>query len=366
MTIGFDAKRAFFNHSGLGNYSRFVISAMHENFPEHKYNLYTPKLGGGYIDKLPGELKSPQGVGKWIPSIWRVKHLGKRAAADRVDVFHGLSNEIPSDLKSPSVRKVVTIHDVIFKRYPQFYKKIDCKIYDLKTQYSCDLADDIVVVSTQTKNDLLNFYKVEESKIKVVGQDCHDQFHKSLTEEFINATLSKYLIGKPYLICVGTIESRKNQARIAQAFLQSHLKDDYELHFFGRKTAYQQELEEVIKGSDSVKVHNNAGFTDFPALYQGSSGLVYVSLFEGFGIPIVEAMHSKIPVITSKEGCFSEVSGSGALYVDPLSIEEIGVSMESVVGDDQLRTRLLSGHSEQLARFSASEVSRQLMQVYNG
>ena len=143
MRIGFDAKRAFFNHSGLGNYSRFVIDALHSEFPDNEYFLYTPKVKGEFANTLPGIAKSPQGIGRYIPSIWRVKHLGQRAAADKVDVFHGLSNEVPSDLKSASIRKVVTIHDVIFNRFPEFYKVIDRKIYTKKTQYSCDLADDV-------------------------------------------------------------------------------------------------------------------------------------------------------------------------------------------------------------------------------
>ena len=161
MRIGFDAKRAFFNHSGLGNYSRFVISSLQNNYPENEYFLYSPKLQGPFLNELSGVFKAPQGIGKYFSSIWRVRHLGSRAEADGIEVFHGLSNELPADLKSKSIRKVVTIHDVIFKRYPEFYNKVDGWIYNRKTQYSCDLADEIVVVSTQTKDDLLNFFKVD-------------------------------------------------------------------------------------------------------------------------------------------------------------------------------------------------------------
>jgi glycosyltransferase involved in cell wall biosynthesis len=366
MRVGFDAKRAFFNHSGLGNYSRFIIDSLNEYYGDNDYILYTPKLKGDFLNELPGEFKTPTGFGKYVPSLWRVRHLGKRAVADDIDVFHGLSNEIPADLKSPNIKKIVTIHDVIFKRYPQFYKTIDRKIYDRKTRYSCELADEIVAVSSQTKEDLINFYQVEERKIKVIGQDCHQQFQELQDSHTVEQTKSKYGISKPYLISVGTIESRKNQANIAGAFLASDLCDDFELHFFGRRTEYQQEVEKVIEGKAGVKIHNNADFSDFPSLYQGSLGMVYVSLFEGFGIPLVEAMHSKIPILTSKSGCFTEVSGTGGIYVDPLEVDEIKEEMENMVRDTDLRTNLLSKQRLQLAQFSAEEIARQLMEVYNG
>ncbi len=366
MRIGFDAKRAFFNHSGLGNYSRFIIDALHENYPDNEYVLYTPKLSGDFLGELPGEFKTPMGLGRYVSSLWRVRHLGKRAAADEMDVFHGLSNEIPADLKSTRVKKVVTIHDVIFKRYPQFYKAIDRKIYDRKTRYSCELADEIIAVSTQTKEDLMNFYQVDGGKIKVIGQDCHNQFHDLKDQDSIDFIKRKYGILKPYLISVGTIESRKNQANVARAFLASDICDDFELHFFGRRTPYQLEVEKIIEGKAAVTIHNNADFADFSSLYQGSLGMVYVSLFEGFGIPLVEAMHSRIPILTSKAGCFAEVSGAGGIYVNPLEVEEIKEEMQNMVRDRELRTNLLSKQGRQLAQFSPEEIARQLMEVYNG
>ena len=150
MQIGFDAKRLFLNHSGLGNYSRNFVRAMQKHFPDNQYHLFTPKISQNYPDLLakPFQIITPNGMlNSVFKSHWRSNPITKQINLQNLDVYHGLSNELPFSITNFNGKKIVTIHDLIFIRYPDYYSSFDRKRYCKKVIAACQMADCIIAIS---------------------------------------------------------------------------------------------------------------------------------------------------------------------------------------------------------------------------
>ncbi|HEY5824597.1 MAG TPA: glycosyltransferase family 1 protein [Cyclobacteriaceae bacterium] len=369
MRIGFDAKRLFNNFTGLGNYSRFVVNALNEYHPENNYTLYTPKVKSNrdteyFLNKENLTIKSPEGLQKKISSIWRSYSLGNVAANDGVKLFHGLSNELPLT-KPKNIRTLVTIHDVIFKRYPEFYKPIDRVIYDWKFKKACESADQIIAVSQQTANDVIEFLQATPSKVQTVYQGCHPMFQASYSSDQVHLVKQKYNLPDEFILNVGTIESRKNALIILKALVI--IKERIQLVIVGRPTAYKDELTKFItenKLTDQVTFIHQAEFTDLPLIYQAANAFVYPSFFEGFGIPIIEAIASGIPVITSTGSCFSEAGGPDCWYVNPSQSEELAAEIQKVFTNDSEVRQRVERSLQYIKRFEPKVIADNLTTIY--
>jgi glycosyltransferase involved in cell wall biosynthesis len=367
MRIGFDAKRAYFNRSGLGNYSRGTIQLMTEFHPTNNYFLYTPAGKNeiffpvfGKVKKVtPGTLFS-----KSMSAFWRTYLLAGQLKKDRIDVYHGLSNELPGRLQNTKMGKVVTIHDLIFFRYPEFYKSIDRRIYAKKTQYSCQAADKVIAVSEQTKRDIVEFLDIEPDKIEVVYQGCNPLYYQRLEKESRQLVGNKYGLPSSYVLYVGTIEARKNLLNVVKAMHAGGIS--LPLVVVGKPTPYMEMVQRYIheKNVENVYFLHGVPLEDLPAIYQMAVVFVYPSMFEGFGIPILEALNSGVPVITSKGSCFSEAGGKAALYTDPERVDELTEAIRMVIGDPGLQKRMIAeGHQHSL-KFRENIISGKLMKIY--
>lgn len=373
MRIGFDAKRFFNNFTGLGNYSRFVVSALSESFPEHKYTLYAPKVRNhpevnNLIQHPSIKLNQPSSLTSSLRlgSVWRSYSLGNIAAHDGVQIFHGLSNELPLT-KPKRLRTVVSVHDLIFKRFPEFYNPVDIRIYNWKMSKACQSADKIIAISQQTANDLVEFFQVDPSRIEVVYQGCHPNFKKAVTREQLNEVKLRYKLPSDFILNVGTIESRKNVLLVLQAL--KSLKNDLPVVVVGRTTPYLKILTDFIAANGLEKrVHfiHNAAFSDLPAIYTLAKVFVYPSLFEGFGIPIVEATSCGVPVITSEGSCFSEAGGPDCLYVDSNSPQQLASALEVVLSDEAKAKQMTEKSKTYIERFEPKVIATNLMNIYKG
>lgn len=341
MKIAFDGKRYFHNTTGLGNYSRTLVELLAQNNPENIYYLVNPKYRKKYT--IPKNLKNVKEINpknilyKNISAIWRQKTVVKDLTALNIDIFHGLSGEIPIGLEKQNIASIVTIHDLIFVRYPELYSFIDRNIYLKKFKHAAQKATKIVAITEQTKQDIIEFLNIEESKIEVIYQGCHKVFKESFSIEALKYLKKKYNLPDKFLLYVGTIEKRKNLKIIIDAIKENN----YPLVVVGKKTKYYEEeiLPLISKHhlEKSIFHLKNLTLEELAMLYQLATIFIYPSFFEGFGIPILEALYSKTPVITSRGSCFPEAGGPNSIYIDPNSANELIMVIEKLWNDESLR-----------------------------
>ncbi|KAA3436409.1 glycosyltransferase family 4 protein [Rufibacter hautae] len=369
MKIGYDAKRAFTNTSGLGNYSRFVISGMMTHYSQDEYALFTPRRNDLFKDFFPSVAKTqvvqPNGLGKRFSSLWRT--FGLRAALPQhgVQVYHGLSNELPYGLDRQRTKLVVTIHDLIFLRFPELYPTIDRYIYRKKFKDACDSAHQIIAISEQTAQDLEEFFGVGREKVQVVYQDCDPVFQLIPEKEAQTEVRQKYGLPSQFILCVGTLERRKNQLHLLKGWHAAGAP--IPVVFIGRKTEYYQEIQDFIAQhslADKVLFLPYIPFQELPIIYQLATLFVYPSIFEGFGIPIVEALNSGVPVITSTGSCFSEAGGPATRYVSPTDVEGMAHAIQEVLSSPDLQKQMVKQGLEHAQTFRPQVTIPQLYQVY--
>lgn len=373
MNIGFEAKRFFTNHTGLGNYSRFIVDALSTYNENDNFLLYTPrstphKDSRDILSRSNVKVVTPSAAFQMFKarSLWRTWGISQHPTMEALDVFHGLSHELPIGLPA-HVKKIVTVHDLIFIRYPEFYNQIDIWIYKSKLLHACRNADKIIAVSKQTASDLTEFLHVDPKKIEVVYQGCHSNFKTKLSSQEIASVKTKYQLPSEYILNVGTVEARKNILVLVKALAQIPEGLRLPLVVIGKHTTYYQTVVEeatklgVIK---DIKFLNNVPFIDFPAIYQGAKVFVYPSLFEGFGIPLIEAIESGVPVITSKGSCFIEAAGPSAKYINPLDPAELKETLMAVLSDSALQSQMVLEGTEYIKKFTPQVISSNLIKAY--
>lgn len=371
MRIGFDAKRAFSNFTGLGNYSRSTLKLLTELHPEHEYFLYNPRVPDEnqikFLD-LPHHakvhIKIPQTFFFEIfASTWRRYGITADIVRDKIDLYHGLSHEIPVNIHKTNIKSIVTIHDLIFKVFPQYYKVADRKIYDNKFKHACETADGIIAISEQTKSDIIKYYNINADKIKVIYQGCSRIFEEQSDAITKQAVKTKYNLPDKYLLSVGSIERRKNTKLILEAL--SKLSNDISLVLVGKKTEYYNELIEYINTnnlSNRVIFLHDVKFNELPSIYQQALMFIYPSRYEGFGIPILEALHSRIPVIAAKGSCLEEAGGPMTKYIDADSAEELIQAINELMNADL--NEIINTNLEFVKKFSREKIADELMSYY--
>jgi glycosyltransferase involved in cell wall biosynthesis len=374
MNVGFEAKRLFSNFTGLGNYSRFLVEALSSNYKDDSFFLYAPSVKkhpevNEIISRENIEVISPKGIFSkpGFSAIWRSWALTCHSSVKELSVFHGLSQELPVGLPR-RVKKVVTVHDLIFLRYPQFYKPIDVSIYKRKVKQACDAADCIIAISRQTAEDIQSILNLDfGAKIKIVYQGVHPNFERKRSEGELQGVAHKYKLPKRFILNVGTIEERKNLLTLVKALAIIPAKDRLPLIVIGRKTNYYALVDEQIKAlklEEYVTILSGVSFSDFPAIYQQATVFVYPSLFEGFGIPLVEAIQSGVPVITSTGSCFSEAGGPSTMYVHPENPEGLAEKISLVIHDPELRNVMKTAGLEYIEKFRPEVIARDMHKVY--
>lgn len=361
MRIAFDAKRAFANSRGLGNYSRDTLRLMATYAPEHAYYYF-----GVPTERFcpsTGIVVSPQGIWKAVPSLWRSMGCVADLKRKGIEVYHGLSGEIPFGIHRTGIKTIVTVHDLIFLRYPELYSRTYRWLFTEKVRYACRYATRIIAISEQTKQDIIDYFGVAPDRITVVYQGCSNQFRQPVSAEQVKDVLQRHGIEGKYIIDVGAIEPRKNLKNLLLGMAEAHI--DTPLVVIGGHSRYADEMKALAGqlGLD-VRMLHGAPFADFPALYKGAECLVYPSVFEGFGIPILEAMCAGTPVVTSVGSCFQETGGDAALYADPYSPSSIGEQLKRVLSDAALREKMTACGYAQSEKFTDEEVAHHLIDVY--
>jgi glycosyltransferase involved in cell wall biosynthesis len=368
MRIGFDGKRAANNTTGLGNYSRTLITQLAVRFPKNQYFIYTEKLSNNL--QITSFFKQRAIALKLrLPSaskfLWRTFGIRKQLIADNIDIYHGLSYEIPIGLRKNNIKSVVTIHDLIYLKFPQFYTFFDRQIYNLKSRYACVHSDRIVAISERTKQDITEHYHIDPDKIKVIYQSCDSSFKKAISEDVLETTRNKYGLPQKYILNVGTIEPRKNLLLIIRSLNEVHA--DYKLVVIGKQQAYMTQVRKEIlelKLTERVLFLEDLPFADLPPIYQSASAFIYPSLYEGFGIPIIEALFSKVPVVAATGSCLEEAGGPNSIYIDPYDSKSLSVQINRVLTDVVLCKTMIEKGYDYAQKFDDHLLAQQMMQCY--
>ena len=364
--IGFDGKRAANNLTGLGNYSRSLIESLASQYPQNQYLVYSPKVKSHkqidlFLARDNIKLKLP----KDGTFLWRTLNILKDLGRDHVQIFHGLSHEIPFAIQHTKIKSIVTIHDLIFFRFPEYYQFIDRKLYEWKSKSACKRADKIIAISEKTKADIIEFYGTDPAKIEVIYQSCDDSFKEPLPVQSLKRIKLTYKLPDQYILNVGTIEQRKNLKLIIQSLKNVH--DQYKLVIIGKQTSYFKEVEKEIEKlglRNRVIFIKNIPFADLPGIYQMASLFVYPSFYEGFGIPIIEALYSKVPVIAATGSCLEEAGGPNSIYVNPEDSAGLSFQINQVLENVSLQHEMKEKGLEFVQKFNSPLVTQQLMNCY--
>lgn len=380
MNIGYDGKRAYQNKTGLGNYIRSLIAILSTQYPGNAYTLFAPKKTDLFIPADFHQVNTIFPKGKFyqrFPAIWRRAGMVKEIADSGVAIFHGVSNELPKGIERIGVKTVVTVHDLIYERFPKTYGLDERYVHRWKIKHACRVADAVIAISQQTKNDLVDFYKVPEEKIFICYQSCNPIFQRTVSAEEKAIIKQRYQLPDRYFLFVSSIAPRKNLITLCKALVQ--LKDslDVPLVVIGNGKAEKIEAKQLMANAgmanrlillNELPQANNNSYTsaaDFPGIYQQATALVYPSIFEGFGAPLLEALWSRIPVISSNTSSLPEVGGDAALYFSPYDTDALAKHMLNVATNKNLVNTLLEKGEHQAKKFTAERSAESIMNVYH-
>jgi glycosyltransferase involved in cell wall biosynthesis len=368
--IGFDAKRIVRNGTGLGSYGRTLVNDLIRR-GDSTLRLYAPDAGR---DDLRGQIAMspdvtfcyPQGR-QWLgKSWWRTAGMVSDLKRDGVQLFHGLSGELPRGIRQAGIKSVVTIHDLIFLAHPEFYHWLDTRLYAWKFRQTLREADSIIAISECTKRDIMKYGQIDDSRITVIYQSFSPRFATSVADDVKQEVRRTYGLPGRYVLNVGSIESRKNVLQAVQAL--PLLPDDISLVVVGRHTSYTDDVMDYVRSHGlSSRVHILHGVPDnhLPAFYAMAETFVYPSVYEGFGIPIIEAISCGLPVVACTGSCLEEAGGPDSLYVAPGDAEAMATAIRRTLCGADGREERIASSRRYIRRFCGQDVAGQVAAVYS-
>ena len=378
LTIGFEGKRLLSSLTGFGKYSLTLIRDICRFYPETRCVLIAHDSYNA-LNKLPTfssleiqQIKRLDSIKVvYPPSTWHLywKLLGAKRTlySQGIDIYHGLAHQIPRSVRQKRVPIVLTVHDLIYRHYPGLFSGEDLNLYESQLLNACSISEKIVAVSESTKRDLVNFFSISPQKISVIYSACDYRYHKIATVETIQHTRSIYGLPEKYLLYVGSMSERKNLLSVVKALKFIPRSDRLPLVVVGATTSYSNVVSEYIKknGLDNWIIFPKRVETeDLPAVYQAAEIFLYTSLYEGFGMPILEALSSGIPVITSNISAMPEAAGPDSRLIDPESPDEIASSIIDILSDDSLRRIMVKNGYSYSQKFNNRRVTEKMLQLY--
>ena len=371
--IGFDAKRIVRNGTGLGSYGRTLVNDLQrDNDGRFSFRLYAPDKGRDDLrsqiaDNSDVQFVYPEGLKfRFQKDLWRTKGIVKDLQRDGVRIFHGLSGELPRGLQRAGIKSVVTIHDLIFMRHPEYYNWIDTKIYTYKFRQACREADRIIAISERTRRDIIELGNVNPDKIDLIYQSFSPRFNIECDGQQLQQVRNKYALPQRYLLSVGSIEERKNVMLAVKALVG--LPQDISLVIVGRHTPYTDKVIRLARDNkltDRITILHGVPDADLPAIYRMAEVFVYPSRYEGFGIPIIEAVSCGLPVVACTGSCLEEAGGPDCLYVDPMDVVGMAAAIKRVLIGAKERERRISLSREYIRRFEGTDVAEQVINIYD-
>lgn len=355
--IGIDASRmSGTTRTGTENYSNGIIRALLAEPAEWTWRLYFN--GGSDEADLP---RNPDTEVRDIPArrLWTHVRLSREMLADRPRGLFVPSHVIPL-VHPPSV---VTIHDLGYLHVPEAHPRRQRLMLDVTTRWSARVARHIIVPSARTRDDLVRHYGVPEARITVIHHGVDPRFAagRGRVDDDVRA---RYGLSRPYVLAVGTIQPRKNLPLLAHAMRD--VDDGVDLVIAGKKGWLADKVLAEIHAADlgiRLRLLDYVPDTDLPALYRHAAVLVQPSRFEGFGLPVLEAMASGTPVITTRGSSLAEIAGEAALYVAQDDPDELSQHIDGLLGDNERRSSYVQLSIEWSSQFTWERAARKTRQV---
>lgn len=360
--LGYDAKRLFQNQTGLGSYSRELLAALGMLYPAHRYYLYSPRLPDTPATRpfLAGPPYVPVGGPRWGGGLWRRYAWAGRARRDGLQLFHGLSHELPAGWAATGIPGVVTFHDIIDHLHPDWYPRADRWAYAHKRRQALRQAAGLIAVSACTRDDLGNAFGPALPEIRVVPPPVAARFYAPAGPPPADLPAA-------YWLYLGSVTPRKNLGLVVEALARQAPAARLPVVVAGQGGPYGRQVQARARalGVDRLLLWR-PGLPDaaLPGLYAGSVGLLYPSWYEGFGLPVAECLACGRPVITAARAALPEAGGEGALYVDPAQPDALAAAMDRLAGDTALQAALVAAGQAHVARFRPEAVARETMAAY--
>jgi len=367
MRVGIDYTAAVRQRAGIGRYTRELVGALLRLPSPHRYILFAATGGLRIADSgLPSAICNLRTVplsDDWLARLWHRARLPipVEAVIGRVDLFYSPDFVLPPTL--PRARTVLTVHDLSFLLYPDHFVPKLVRYLQRVVPRSVARADRVLADSEATRADLIRSLGVPAEKVEVLYSGVDPRFRPEPEPKERERLRARYGVGdRPYIFSVGTLQPRKNFVRLIRAF--ARLRPEAHLLIAGgRGWLYEAILAEAEKHRDRVHILGFVDDVDLPALYRGARLFVFPSFYEGFGLPVLEAMACGVPVVCSNASSLPEVAGDAALLVDPYDEEGLTAAMEQVLEDPALRDEMAAKGLQQAARFTWDRAARQLLKV---
>jgi len=341
---------------GIGRYTYEVCRRLVEQHPEHEYLfIFDRPYDEQYIfsDRVQAEILPPPARHPFLWYFWFEWQLPRLLKRRRAEVFFSPDGFATLGADVPTV---ITVHDLAFEEKDNGVPALAGAYYRYFTPRYCVKAAQVVSVSAYTKQDLQARYDIAADKISVCGNGCRQEV-APLDEAGKAAARAHFNQGQPYFLYVGAIHPRKNVHRLIEAFSQFRASTGHEVSLliagrFAWKAGPVKAAYERSGYKDGIKFLGYVPDTELPQLLGGATSFVYPSLFEGFGLPILEAMHAEVPVITSRTTSMPEVAGKAALLVDPTDVSSIAEALRQLYEQPRLQQQLVAEGQQQRKRFS--------------
>lgn len=364
--FGFDKTTGIPNRVGS---SEFCYQMLLSLFNLDKKNKYTIFLPVNPSSDLPKEGESWKYEVVSSKKLWTMIGLSKKLSAykDKIDVFFSPTHYLPLNVSVPSV---ISILDVSYLHFPSLFKRKD--LYQLKIwgKYSIKKAKKIITISESSKNDIIKAYGVSEDKVEVIYPGIKQDLGLRIKELKMEELKKKFGIEGNYILFVGTLQPRKNIVRLIEAFAKIKKQEteskELNLVIVGKKGWKYEEIlaaPEKFGVKESVKFLENVTNEDLPSFYKNALCFCLPSLYEGFGLPVLEAMKFGCPVVTSNVSSLPEAGGDAALYCNPEDVEDIATNLKLITENLKLREGMIKKGYEQVKKFSWEKTARKTLNV---
>ena len=383
LTIAFESKRLFDSLTGFGTYGRTMISDLANYFPENRYILVAhepysvlskqPTFCSPEVRRIVNldavDIMFPPDRGKYY---WKVVGAKRKFRREKVNLYHGLTQQIPRSIRGANIPKILSVHDLIYKNYPNLCINEqgiadNLDYHDNQLRKACTASDRIIAVSESTKQDLVDCFSIRPEKINVIYPACDSRYNERISEDQKSQIKSKYGLPEKYLLYVGSMTERKNLLSIVKAMRILPPDDRLSLVIIGQRTLYTDTVLTYAEDHDliqSLVFPDNVTTKDLPAVYQGAEIFIYTSLYEGFGMPILEALASGLPVITSNVSSMPEAAGPNSRLVNPDCSEEIATGISDILSNELLRKEMIHNGYLYSAAFNNEIVTKQIVNLY--